>query len=66
MKVKATWKSKNPFHPDISQLGYTKTVDVPDDTDLEELKQYAISDTRNGYLFDKLEVIIPQNNGNDA
>ena len=57
MKIKAIWKSKNPFHPDVTQLSYTKIVEVPDDTDMEELKQFAIKDSRPGYTFDKLEKI---------
>ena len=59
MKVKAYWKNKNPFHPDISQFGYTKTVDVPDDTDLADIEKFAKDDCRNGYRFDKIEVIEP-------
>lgn len=57
MKVKAYWKSINPFHPDPNQLGYTKTVDVPDDTILDELKDFAEADSRSGYVFDKFEVL---------
>lgn len=56
MKVKATWKSINPCNPDINQLGYAKTVIVPDDTDLKELEKFAKEDSRNGYRFNKLEV----------
>jgi len=59
MKVKAYWKSKNPFHPDINQLGYTKTVEVPDNTDLKDMEQFAKDDSRNGYRFDKIEVVEP-------
>ena len=57
MKVRAHWKSINPFIPDIDQLGYTKTVDVPDDTDMKFLEEAAKQDSRNGYRFDKIEII---------
>ncbi len=55
MKVKAYWKSKNPFLPDVEDLSYSKTVEVPDNTSLEDLKKFAIKDSREGYSFDKLE-----------
>ncbi len=55
MKIKATYKNLNPFHPDINRLGYSKTVEVPDDTNMDQLKQAAIEDTRNGFRFDKIE-----------
>lgn len=57
MKVKAIWKSKNPFNPDINQLRYSKTVNVPDDTDMEELEKHAKNDSQEGYVFDKFEPI---------
>ena len=57
MKVKAICKSINPFIPDVNQLSYSKTIEVPDDTDMEQLKQFAIEDSRQGYRFDRLEVI---------
>jgi hypothetical protein len=57
MKVRAYWKSINPFHPDIDQLSYSKTVDVPDDTDLKVLEDFAKEDSRNGYRFDRLEIL---------
>lgn len=56
MKVKAYWKNKNPF-ADIERLAYSKTVEVPDGTDLEIIKQFAIEDTKDGFFFDRLEVI---------
>lgn len=57
MKVKAYWKSINPFRINIDELGYTKTVEVPNDTDLKVLEDFAKEDSKNGYRFDKLEVI---------
>lgn len=57
MKVKAHWKSINPFHPDISRLSYTKTVEVPAGTDLGVLEDFARKDTIEGYRFDRLEEI---------
>ena len=56
-KVKAYWKSKNPFIPNVNLLTYSKTVEVPDDTDMEELKEFAIADSRESYTFDRLEEI---------
>ncbi len=57
MKVKAYWKSTNPFIPNVDLLGYSKTVDVPDNTDMGQLKEFAISDSRDGYVFEKFEII---------
>lgn len=57
MKIKAYWKSLNPFNPDIDKLGYAKTIYVPDDTDLKEIEQFAKDDSKNGYRFDKIEVL---------
>jgi hypothetical protein len=57
MNIKAHWKSKNPFHPDINQLSYTKTVEVPDGTDMKVLEEFAKEDTKPGYLFDRIEVL---------
>lgn len=57
MKVKAIWRSKNPFHPDIDRLSYSKTVEVPDDTDMDELKKFAIEDSLDGYFFSKFEIL---------
>ncbi len=59
MKVKAIWRSKNPFRPDIDSLSYSKTVEVPDDTDMEELKKFAIEDSLEGYFFTKFEILQP-------
>lgn len=55
MKIKAFWKSNNPFIPDPTALVYTKTVEVPDNTDLKKLEEFAKSDTLPGYHFDKIE-----------
>lgn len=57
MKVKAFWKSINPFIPDINQLGYSKTIEVADDIDLKVVEQLAIEDSRSGYKFDRLEIV---------
>lgn len=57
MKIRAYWKSKNPFNPDISQLVYTKTVEVPNDSNLKVLEKFAIEDTQPGYVFDKIEIL---------
>ena len=54
MKVKAIWRSINPFLINVDQLSYSKTVDVPDDTDMDELKQFAIEDSLPGYAFYKI------------
>ena len=57
MKVKATWISINPFIPDFDQLGYSKTIDIPDNSNLEEIERFARKDSINGYRFDKLEIL---------
>jgi hypothetical protein len=56
MKIKAYWKNKNPF-AEIDRLAYSKTVELPDGTDLENIRQFAIEDTKDGFVFDKLEVL---------
>ncbi len=61
MKVKATYKSI-PFNPDIPKIGYSKTVDVPDDMDMKRLEMFAIEDTMEGYKFDTLKKIKEQPN----
>lgn len=58
MKVRASWKSINPFRPNVDELGYTKTVEIPDGTDLKEIEQLAKDDSKNGYRFDKIEVLL--------
>ncbi|NQU54088.1 MAG: hypothetical protein HQ522_16285 [Bacteroidetes bacterium] len=57
MKVRAYYKSINPFRPNIEDLRYSKTVDVPEGTDMEVLEKFAIEDTRSGYVFDKIEEV---------
>lgn len=60
MMVKAKYKKigLNPFKLvfDLEDF-YSKTVEVPDDTDLDQLKMFAIEDTMAGYEFMKLEKI---------
>lgn len=60
MKVKAFWICKNPFE-DIDRMSYTKTVEVPDDTDMEVLKRFAEEDSKQGYRFEKFEVLSKSN-----
>jgi len=55
MKVKAYWVSINPFRPNVNDLAYTKIVEVPDDTDMEDLKKFAEKDSKEGYRFDKFK-----------
>ena len=57
MKVKAYWKSKNPFIPDPTKLEYSKTIKVQNDMDLKELEDFAKEDSMEGYSFDRLEVV---------
>ena len=56
-KVKAFWKSKNPFRPNIEDLGYSKIIEVPSDTDMEELEDFAKEDSMEGYRFDRFEIL---------
>ena len=56
MKIKAHWKNKNPF-ADIGRLRYHKEVEVPDDTDLKIIEQFAKNDTKEGFVFEKLEIL---------
>ena len=64
MKTKATFVKEgfNPFTPMINdhirnlrENIYTKTVDVPDDTDMDELKKFANEDAKEGFSCTKLE-----------
>ena len=55
MKIKAYDKAINPFHPEPNMLGYAKTVEVSDDTDMGWLEKMAKENTRKGYKFDKIE-----------
>lgn len=66
MKVKARFVKKgfNPFTPLITahiraleKNVYTKTVDVPDDTDMKWLETMAKNDATEGFEFVKLEII---------
>jgi len=57
MKIKAIWRRINPFHPNISQLAYSKTIEFPDGTALKDIEEFAKEDSRNGYRFYKLEVL---------
>jgi hypothetical protein len=57
MKIQAIWKSKNPFNPDVDMLRYQKTVEVPDDVDIEELKKLAVKDSKDGYVFEKFNIL---------
>ena len=50
MKVKATWKNKNPF-ADLEHLSRSSVAEVPDETPIEKLKQYAIEATPEGYFL---------------
>jgi hypothetical protein len=66
MKVKARWKKigLNPFKLRFSPKDiYYKTVEVPDDQDMDELKKFAIKDTMEGYEFVGLEVIDTKQGG---
>lgn len=53
--VKAIWKSKNPFKVNPDDLQYSKTIEVRTDTDMEQLKEFAIEDSKEGYSFVRFE-----------
>ena len=55
MRVKAIYRSDNPFEPRIEDLGYSKTIEVSDDIDIKWLEKMAKEDTKEGYYFEKLE-----------
>lgn len=55
MKVKAIYRSKNPFLPNVKDLRYSKTVDVPDDTSMEVLEEFAKEDCRKNYELQSIE-----------
>ena len=62
MKVKATWRKKNanPFVPDVERLRdttYSKTVEVPDDVDMEILKKFAEEDSATGYELSSIKKV---------
>jgi hypothetical protein len=57
MKVKASYKAINPFHPDPRKLMYSVTVNVPEEADMEELEIAAKEAAKEGYRFDKIEKV---------
>ena len=63
MKVKAIYnrKIRNPFIPDINQLvrnnSYSKTVEVPDDTDMDVLRKFAEEDALLNFELSSIEKV---------
>ena len=59
MKVKVTWRNKNPF-ADIEKLGRVSEGELTDDTTFEEIKQFADEATPVGYFL--REISTPSQN----
>lgn len=53
MKVKVTWRNKNPFAP-IEQLGRISEGELTDDTTFEIIKQFADEATPPGYFLKEI------------
>ena len=50
MKVKVTWRNRNPFAP-IERLGRVSEGELTDDTTFETIKQFADEATPEGYFL---------------
>ena len=60
MKVKARYRKEglNPFKIKFSiDDFYSKTVEVADDFEWEQLREYAKEDTQEGYVFINIEKV---------
>ena len=61
MKIKAIWKPviRNPFIPNMYMIptDQFKVVEVPDDTNIKQLEEYAKQDTPDRYVFDRIEIV---------
>jgi len=61
MKIKAIWRPiiRNPFNPNVHMIPVDqfKVVEVPDNTNMEQLEEYAKQDTPDRYVFDRIEVV---------
>ncbi|MDL2243726.1 hypothetical protein LJB84_02665 [Bacteroidales bacterium OttesenSCG-928-J19] len=51
MKVKVTWRNKNPFTPRIENLGRVSEAELPDETTFEEIEEFAIDATPEGFFL---------------
>jgi hypothetical protein len=51
MKVKVTWRNKNPFTPRIENLGKIAEAELPEDITFEDIEQYAIEATPDGFFL---------------
>jgi hypothetical protein len=51
MKVKVTWRNKNPFTPQIENLGRFSEADLPEETTFEEIEAFAIEATPHGFFL---------------
>lgn len=69
MKVRASYKliGRNPFKIGFDDTDYyTKTVEVPENYNLNILRSYAIQDTKEGYEFIQLSIIEDINYDNNT
>ena len=56
MKVKVTWRNKNPFSPRIENLGRVSEADLPEETTFEDIEEFAIEATPNGYFLKEIDM----------
>jgi hypothetical protein len=56
MKVKVTWRNKNPFTPRIEDLGRISEAELPGDITFEDVEQFAIQATPGGFFLKKIDM----------
>lgn len=55
MKVKVTWRNKNPFAP-IELLGRVSEAELPESTAFTTVENFANEATPDGYRLNKIEM----------
>lgn len=55
MKVKVTWRNKNPFTPRIENLGRFSEANVDDDMKFDDIEEFAKEATPEGFFLKQIE-----------
>lgn len=56
MKVKVTWRNKNPFTPNIANLGRISEAELPDDIAFEDIEKFAVEATPVGFFLKYIQL----------
>jgi hypothetical protein len=56
MKVKVTWRNKNPFTPLIEHLDRVSEAELPEKTSFEDIEAFAIGATPDGYFLFEIDM----------